>query len=270
MHTGGIGDFLLACPSIRGVSGRGPVEILGHKARAALAVAGGIADVAHDLDSVDFDSIFSEPSPRLREFFSRFDRAVVWMRDNDGAIAGALRRCGVEDAEVHPGLPPANWDRHASEYYLDCLGLPHAPPLRLDIAPAPEAHDVVIHPGSGSPTKNWPLENFLRVAAALESDDRRVTWCVGPAEVECGAFEGLRDRAVLTSDSLVDLAAQLARTKRYIGNDGGITHLAAAVGCATLAIFGPTDAKVWAPRGEHVRVVRGTPWPEAALVLDTL
>ena len=38
----------------------------------------------------------------------------------------------------------------------------------------------------------------------------------------------------------------------YIGNDSGITHLAAAVGTPVLALFGPTDPEVWAPRGPHV------------------
>ncbi|MCB1102996.1 MAG: hypothetical protein KDL10_11560, partial [Kiritimatiellae bacterium] len=43
---------------------------------------------------------------------------------------------------------------------------------------------------------------------------------------------------------------------RYIGNDSGITHLAAACGVPTLAIFGPTDPAVWAPLGAHVTVIR--------------
>jgi ADP-heptose:LPS heptosyltransferase len=42
----------------------------------------------------------------------------------------------------------------------------------------------------------------------------------------------------------------------YIGNDSGITHLAAAVGTPVLALFGPTNPEVWAPRGPHVRVGR--------------
>jgi ADP-heptose:LPS heptosyltransferase len=40
----------------------------------------------------------------------------------------------------------------------------------------------------------------------------------------------------------------------YVGNDSGITHLAAAVGTPVLALFGPTDPKIWGPRGAHVRI----------------
>ena len=43
----------------------------------------------------------------------------------------------------------------------------------------------------------------------------------------------------------------------YIGNDSGIAHLAAAVGTPVVALFGPTDPRVWAPRGRDVRVVQG-------------
>ncbi|HNT87980.1 MAG TPA: glycosyltransferase family 9 protein, partial [Candidatus Hydrogenedentes bacterium] len=63
------------------------------------------------------------------------------------------------------------------------------------------------------------------------------------------------------------IAGILAGARLYIGNDSGITHLAAAVGCPTVAVFGPTDPTVWAPRGARVHVVAGDPWPDAEAVL---
>ena len=56
-------------------------------------------------------------------------------------------------------------------------------------------------------------------------------------------------------DDLYQLACWLARARIYIGNDSGITHLAAAAGAPVVALFGPTDPRVWAPRGERVRIV---------------
>jgi ADP-heptose:LPS heptosyltransferase len=41
-----------------------------------------------------------------------------------------------------------------------------------------------------------------------------------------------------------------------VGNDSGITHMAAALGVPTVAIFGPSDPRVWSPRGKRVTVVR--------------
>ena len=73
-----------------------------------------------------------------------------------------------------------------------------------------------------------------------------VRWSAGPQE----AMED-----AVRFENLYHLACWLACARVYIGNDSGITHLAAAVGTPVVAIFGPTDAAVWAPRGERVSVV---------------
>ena len=75
-----------------------------------------------------------------------------------------------------------------------------------------------------------------------------VRWCAGPEE----AIED-----AVRFDNLYELACWLASARVYIGNDSGITHLAAAVGTPVVAIFGPTDPTVWAPRGERVSVLSG-------------
>lgn len=255
VHTGGIGDFLLACPSIERLGREGRVELLGRKDRLELAVAGGIAQAAYGLESVGFDSVFDRPTQKLREFLAPFERVVVWMTDRDGGIRRGLEECKVESIDIHPGLPPEGWTRHASAYYLDCLGMSDGAELRLDIAPGPEQYDIVLHPGSGSLDKNWPLENYLALASKLESSGREIAWCVGPAELERESREFsriLRDARRIETESLVDLAAALAAARQYIGNDSGVTHLAAAVGCPTIALFGPTEPAVWAPRGCRV------------------
>jgi len=47
----------------------------------------------------------------------------------------------------------------------------------------------------------------------------------------------------------------ISRSAVYLGNDSGITHLAAAVGVPTVALFGPSDPRQWAPRGRRVTVI---------------
>jgi ADP-heptose:LPS heptosyltransferase len=59
----------------------------------------------------------------------------------------------------------------------------------------------------------------------------------------------------------------LSLARAAVGNDSGPTHLAAVVGCPTVALFGPTDPAVWAPVGSHVRIVGaraddGAPWAD--------
>jgi heptosyltransferase-2 len=82
---------------------------------------------------------------------------------------------------------------------------------------------------------------------------------VGEAELEHfdrieAAFSGV-PVVWLRDEDLPTIAAVFRGARGFIGNDSGITHLAAASGVATTALFGPTDPSVWAPRGDNVRVV---------------
>jgi hypothetical protein len=263
IHLGGIGDFLLACPAIARLAEDGPVELLGRRDRLMLAVAGGIGVAAHDISLPQFQSIFAgNPAPELARFLARFQRAIIWVRDA-ADIDRMFAACGITDVRAFPGMPPDGWARHASEYYLQCIEKPPPPDFQLKIGPTERKSSVVIHPGSGGRRKNWPIDNFLRLAESLGRD---VTWLAGPAEEETAFPPGVDP---CREDNLVELARLLAQSRLYIGNDSGITHLAAAVGTPTAAIFGPTDPQVWAPRGRQVEVVYGRPWPNLDAVMSS-
>jgi heptosyltransferase III len=83
-----------------------------------------------------------------------------------------------------------------------------------------------------------------------------------PALAAAGPDEAL-DRAT-RFENLFDLARWLAGAALYIGNDSGITHLAAAVGIPVIALFGPTSPDIWAPRGPNVTVLR-EPTPQEVM-----
>jgi len=78
-----------------------------------------------------------------------------------------------------------------------------------------------------------------------------VCWCAGPDDPP---LEG-----AVRIDDLYQLACWLAEAALYVGNDSGITHLAAAVETPVLALFGPTDPRIWGPRGAHVRIALWKP-----------
>ena len=119
---------------------------------------------------------------------------------------------------------------HLPFTFFPAQSLPEIPP-RIEVSPAPRGDFTIIHPYSSSARKNWPLENFRAVAAQLN----RVEWC------EPGRIE-----------DLYELACWISTARLYIGNDSGISHLAAAVGTPVVAIFVSTDPRIWAPRGRHV------------------
>jgi ADP-heptose:LPS heptosyltransferase len=47
----------------------------------------------------------------------------------------------------------------------------------------------------------------------------------------------------------------LRQCRCFVGNDSGITHLAAYLGCPTIALFGPTDPRMWGPLGRRVKIL---------------
>lgn len=264
VHTGGVGDFVIACHAIAWLARAGPVTVAGHPERAEIAVAAGIAARAVPVDALDLHTAEGNPSARFREFAASFQRAVVWMRDPDGAVRRAFAAAGCADTRCHPGLPPPDWDAHAADHYLRGAGAPagwRLPTLALPRRPCP--WDVVLHPGSGGARKNWPLDRFLALAARFGAAGLRVGWVAGPAEAGCSLPPGA-DR--VPPCRLAELGGMLAGAGRYIGNDSGVTHLAAASGCPTLGIFGPTDPAVWGPLGRDVTVLRGDPWPSVDAV----
>jgi ADP-heptose:LPS heptosyltransferase len=123
-------------------------------------------------------------------------------------------------------------------------------------APALSRGFLAIHPGSGSPAKNWPADRLAALVDAL-GGGRPWLLVVGPADEEVAAPLRRRTHAVFLREPPVRvLGALLGRAGLYVGNDSGVSHLAAAAGAPTLALFGPTDPAVWSPVGPRVETVR--------------
>ena len=114
---------------------------------------------------------------------------------------------------------------------------------------------VVIHPGAGSPDKCWPVENFLALARQI---DPPAVFVLGPVEADRWSARVLddirREVPLATCPPLEALSGMLAGSVGFVGNDSGVSHLAAAVGAPTVALFGPTRAAHFAPLGPRVTV----------------
>jgi ADP-heptose:LPS heptosyltransferase len=129
------------------------------------------------------------------------------------------------------------------------------------LSPEERSRVIILHPGSGSRKKIWPLRHFLDLFRHLQTQLKgKFLIVLGPAEgpeVE-RAFEEMTSPHLILARglSLVQLASVMEGCRLFIGNDSGISHMAVALGLPTIAIFGPTDPRVWSPRGEKVEVVR--------------
>jgi ADP-heptose:LPS heptosyltransferase len=136
----------------------------------------------------------------------------------------------------------------------DPLVFPH---MHMDLRSIDyEPHKICIHPGSGSPKKNWPLPNFIKICEVLKSNGKKPEFILGPAEGEfTNALRGSEWILHSISD-LVELAALLKTAGGFIGNDSGVSHLAGFLGLPTVAVFGPSDPLRWRPAGRAVESVR--------------
>jgi heptosyltransferase III len=127
------------------------------------------------------------------------------------------------------------------------------------------ARTLAIAPIAARPDKTWSAENFASLVGMLRAEGGlcqgwRVLMLAGPGEE--AQFKPLIDAVpasalvlVTGQPDLLVVAAALARSDLYIGNDSGLTHMAAAVGVPTLALFGPTNPQHYGPWGEYACVV---------------
>lgn len=191
----------------------------------------------------------TEPPAGLIQALREFDSIVSWYGANRPEFRQTVSELALPFTFLE-ALPAEGAGIHATDFYLEQVrriapcasdGIP-----RIECAVEREDY-AVIHPFSGSARKNWPLERFRAVAARLERV-MPVKWCAGEEDPPLPG--------AVRIDDLYELACWLASARMYIGNDSGVTHLAAAVGTPVLALFGPTDPEVWAPRGNNVRVGR--------------
>jgi heptosyltransferase-2 len=268
VRGGALGDFVLTLPLIQALREAFPaarVVVVGNPANARLAV-----DVEPvDADSVEWTRMYTPagPADALIDLFANCRLLVAFLPgaaqsepsvylENLRSLCGNLR---IGDPHPEPGQT-----RHMVERLLDPLhnhrGLPDSltPKITLPIRPPPEDL-VILHPGSGGRYKCWPPVRFAELLTHLEAQGHKVAILWGPAEESRrGEFPpSLWAKATMLSPPTPwALANILAAARLYIGNDTGPGHVAAAVGCPTISVFGPTDARLWCPLGPNAKVLQ--------------
>lgn len=285
IHAGAIGDLVQALAALEAVRTTWPqvrITLVGRPERAALARLAGVVDDCADAETCGLWRVAAGtgsegPAPPL---FAEADLVIDFL--TKGALARGLATAGrVPQVISADPLPPDGWRYSAAAWVgrqvaaaLPVGAVPAAPRIPLSDAAMRAARALVaargagegfvaIHPGSGSAKKNWTPERFEATARHVREETRRgIVWLAGPAEAERGTLpDGAAADVVLADLALEQVAGVLALAAAYVGNDSGITQVAAAVrrpegrATPTVVLFGPTDARVWAPRGRHVRVV---------------
>ena len=278
-HQGALGDLLLAGPALAALSRNyagGRITALGHPERWGLLARSLPLDEVWDSGEARWVHLFSDEilPPPLREPLARFQLALIFGRHPQTNLQDRLRLAGIPAVHWLPSFPETEVESVAAlqARHLAGLGLNYVPgPFQLEMGLDPETELpelpgpgpwMAVAPGSGSRRKNWPLAHYYEISRALGWEyGLRVAWLAGPAEGEMlpylGPLAKAQGQLLLANRPLARIAQVLSRCRLYIGNDSGLTHLAAAVtGPEVLALFGPTDPRVWAPLGPHVRTLR--------------
>lgn len=288
IHQGALGDFILALPALdtlRMAFPQAKSVIMGYPRILELVEKRFYAEEILSIDQKGMATFFVREGFLdfgLSQFFKTFDLIVVFGRDGDGTIVGNLKRvCQGRILPIH-SFPP--WDEkvHLTDYLLKQFaqhGFPasaSSPKLHLKELDREWAKDfwkrkgvtsderakvIILHPGSGSKKKVWPLHQFLNLAHTLRKHlGSKILIVLGPAEsIETQkAFERMEANSFILGKglTLLQLASVMEGCWFFIGNDSGISHMATALSLPTTVIFGPTDERVWSPKGEKTFVVR--------------
>ena len=274
IRGGAVGDFILTLPAIDLVRSSFPdvrIEILGYESIACLALAAGLADEVRPIEHASLASFFA-PGAKLDEevcsYFRSFDVVISYLYDPDEYFLGNLNRAEVDTLLVGPyrmdesEKAPSGASQLALPLESLALFL-EKPYVELDYGESKfelEKPCIAIHPGSGSPSKNWSLEAWVELLIRIRNTIPQCCFLVSSGEAETetiGEFISLLDAASLPYHRahdlpLPELGRRLAKTNLFLGHDSGISHLAASTGIDGFLLFGKTDPQIWAPQNPSI------------------
>lgn len=281
-----LGDVLLTTPLVRSVRRAWPAATID-----VLAFADTIGILA---GNSDIDTVIPMPvRPNTAESVTlalrlarRYDLAISAQggdRPIFFAIAAGKRSVGPVDAGntmdsfkralLSHGVPHVPGLHRVEEVLqlADAIGVPRVTEV---VAPSGPLHEnargdyAVIHPAPMYRYKRWTIPGWRAVADQLTSRRLKVFVTGGPAAAEKSyldeIFDG-RPNVVRLDGALAwhEIAGMLGGARVFVGPDTSVTHLAAAADAPTVALYGPTDPRLWGPwpRGGLDR-----PWQAAGRV----
>jgi hypothetical protein len=273
--------------------GLGGVDILGHTEYMGILPGRSCTDGIRSMDSVDLHRLFAEAKTfdlgdgdPLINIFADYTWIVTFLGEPNSNFEQNLiftANCSHSAEVITLSMkPPEKFSAHITDYYtqqfitqsglsLECRQTRPEVLIKATKADVKGGREllretgvdsskklVVIQPGSGGLEKCWHLENFLAVAKELTHQGMEVIFLLGPAELERFSNVAIKNMTnvakCLTDLSLTQVLRLLSCVDVFVGNDNGITHLAAGLGVKTVAVLGPTDPNVYKPIGPAVTV----------------
>jgi heptosyltransferase-3 len=264
-----LGDVLLTTPLIRSLRrtyADARIEILVFADTAA--ILSGNPDIDGVIESPARPS-FAESLALARRVFRGYDLAITTQagdRPSFFAIAAGKTRVGMTEDRAIGRIKalflrrhtPMRNDLHRVEETLKLAALIGIPPVAEVVVPGPEPVEAVpsgayavLHAAPFFRYKQWHPDGWRAAAAHLRTRGLALVATGGPAAEERAyldaVWEGVEISRLDGALSWPQLAALIGSASVFLGPDTSVTHLAAATGCPTVALFGPTDPRRWAP-----------------------
>lgn len=255
-HRGALGDFILTWPALfclRKALPHYQFIGIGRTEYMRLSISFSLLDTYIDKESASLLDFFCGKS--IPEKIGSPHGAVLWLTEGQKVVDLLKKSSSLPVVSITP-FPDEQ--THLAQYYCSVVQshFPITVPQDLsDCFPAivTEGRYALIHPGSGSPGKNYSPQ-FYRI---LKDELRRhgypeTRFIFGPVEDEKMNAENFAGEWIERPKDVEALAGLLSGASLYIGNDSGVSHLSGFVGTPTIALYKTTDPEKWGVLGKKV------------------
>ena len=266
IHPGALGDVVLALRVLASLKGCfAVVDLIAQCHLGRLAESLGEAQCPLPVESALFATLFTDrPDDRLKALLQRYDTVLVF--SVSGHLARSVADCTDARVVAVAPRPPARRRIHVQDHLFQQLAdrglaLPPVPHRRCRRALSAPGR-LLIHPGASSARKRLAPSAAVAAARLLAEDGWRPEYVLGPSETDLApVIAGLdAEAAIETITDIGRLRRRLEAADALVGNDSGVSHLAAFLGLPTVAVFGPTDPRGWNPEDpRHVALTRQVP-----------
>jgi len=274
VNQGAIGDLLLSLPALRLLRKiRGEYTLASNPHQGLFLKKAGEVSSIIPSSATAFSELYTGSIPALLQYFddiwwftrrrglvpdvylrpsTRWSTQVVFTVDEgpkrmncaEFQLKQVKRQLGLNDEVMEDFLYPMSFSRNRPEDR--------------------KLFDLAIHPGSGSLKKCWPTGNFLETAETViaQGAAQKLLFIMGPGEKSMGNeirnfVQGQKGRAFYMEDQdLMMVADTLGSTRHFLGNDSGISHLAAWCGAESILLFGPTEPGIWKPPLANASIIK--------------
>lgn len=282
VRLGGLGDLLITLPSIQLIKKKRPqtqITLVARQSYGLFLKEAEVIEALLPLEGFQASLLFQAGEEVPDQSLINFDLVLIWLNKESAGMEAIWRHRFGEKLRLI--TVPAENNRPLASYFLlktaeifniqinksvedKEYGLP---PVKEQWLKEAESHSpwlkgspyVVIHPGSGGLSKRWKLENFLRLIDFFVEKRIGGVLITGPAEeayLELLSVYRWPDHwGWIHEPPLKVICGLLCGALLYIGNDSGITHLAACCGCSGLAFFRQENFPVWSPCNDRIEII---------------